>query len=108
MTWLLAGCVGSQNRTICELIRRRRNDENYGRQEGKDVSEDLLLCWGIGPSKAAEGGFGWQLLAELGKDEVEVLIRQSRALTTAEESKDTNNAEEATDGIAENIEQNKA
>lgn len=43
-----------QNRTLCEVIRRRRNDNNWGR-DGDNISQkipdDLVQCWGIGPTK---------------------------------------------------------
>ena len=50
-----------QNRTLCELVRRRRNDANWavrGKTGNDDtsssfssVSDDLVECWGIGASK---------------------------------------------------------
>lgn len=43
-----------QNRTLCELIRRRRCDPKWGKDDMNDVqkiADDLLECWGIGPSK---------------------------------------------------------
>ena len=43
-----------QNRTLCEVIRRRRNDPSWGIDDGKftqKLVQDLLECWGIGPSK---------------------------------------------------------
>lgn len=45
-----------QNRTLCEVIRRRRNDDNWGRDEDDDsqkIPNDLIQCWGIGPSKVS-------------------------------------------------------
>ena len=48
-----------QNRTLCEMIRRRRNDENWGMgDEISKISEDLLLCWGIGASKVRIRTYG--------------------------------------------------
>ena len=67
-----------QNRTICELIRRKRNTCTYATDT---IESDLLACWGIGPSKAKEGGYGYEMLEELAKDEVCEWLKQSRALS---------------------------
>lgn len=43
-----------QNRTLCELIRRRRCTPTWGKDDKNDIqkiADDLLECWGIGPSK---------------------------------------------------------
>jgi hypothetical protein len=43
-----------QNRTLCEVIRRRRNDPTWGKDNARfteKLVKDLLECWGIGPSK---------------------------------------------------------
>lgn len=43
-----------QNRTLCEVIRRRGNDPMWGKDNEKfteKLVKDLLQCWGIGPSK---------------------------------------------------------
>ena len=84
-----------QNRTLCELIRRRRNDINYATSKVQSststedvnkanamsvVESDLLACWGIGPSKAKEDGFGYEMLNELSTEEVVALFTQSRAV----------------------------
>ena len=69
-----------QNRTLCELIRRRRNDPKFA-CEGKEVDEiqqDLLSVWGLGPSKASEGGFGWEMLAVMNTDDNEKSLAASR------------------------------
>ncbi len=68
-----------QNRTLCELIRRRRNDVKFAK--GKDVNEiesDLLSVWGIGPSKATPDGFGWEMLDVLNTSENENYLILSR------------------------------
>lgn len=39
-----------QNRTIIEVIRRRRNNNNWCKEDNT-IYNDLLECWGIGPSK---------------------------------------------------------
>ena len=83
-----------QNRTLCELIRRRRNDTTFAsrqkgegdtknKKDGNDdedqaVEQDLLSVWGIGPSKAAHGGFGWEMLDVLDSKENAELLELSR------------------------------
>lgn len=69
-----------QNRTLCELIRRRRNDPKFA-CKGKEVDEiqqNLLSVWGLGPSKATEGGFGWEMLDVMNTDENEKFLAASR------------------------------
>ena len=68
-----------QNRTLCEVIRRRRNDPAYATAVDT-VESELLLCWGIGPSKAKESGFGRELLVELQAQAVVEWLEQSRKL----------------------------
>ena len=67
-----------QNRTLCELIRRRRNDVDYASKPDTAVEEDLLECWGIGPSKAAEGGYGREMLVILEQEELKEHMSRSR------------------------------
>ena len=68
-----------QNRTLCELIRRRRNDEKFAKEkEVNEIETDLLSVWGIGPSKATSGGFGWEMLDVLNKSENENYLTPSR------------------------------
>eukprot|EP00986_Skeletonema_menzelii_P005673 scaffold2111_cov146-Skeletonema_menzelii.AAC.2 len=68
-----------QNRTLCELIRRRRNDENFAKgKEANEIETDLLSVWGIGPSKATSGGFGWEMLDVLNTSENENYLMLSR------------------------------
>jgi len=83
-----------QNRTLCELIRRRRNDGAFasrprrggeGDAELATVEQDLLSVWGIGPSKAAQGGFGWEMLEVLDSDENSMLLELSRKRFNEEE-----------------------
>jgi len=77
-----------QNRTLCELIRRRRNDDEFAK--GKEVNEiesDLLSVWGIGPSKATAGGFGWEMLDILNTPENENYLMLSRKNDEAEDKK---------------------
>ena len=92
-----------QNKTMCELIRRKRNDANWanckvvtgnevGENDDKSIvavevewdemsAKDLLECWGIGPSKVKEGGFAWQALAVLNKPNMLELLDNSRKIT---------------------------
>ena len=79
-----------QNRTLCELVRRRRNDASWatGAESGdQDASssktEDLVECWGIGPSKAAPSGFGHEMLEVLGRPALQEKLKQSRAMPAA-------------------------
>ena len=64
-----------QNRTLCELIRRRRNDPKFACKEKEvdEIQQNLLSVWGLGPSKASEGGFGWEML-----DDNETFLAASR------------------------------
>lgn len=85
-----------QNRTLCELIRRRRNDSGFasrrgeeGNAEGGTVEQDLLSVWGIGPSKAAPGGFGWEMLEILESEENGRLLELSRTISTGEQKSPT-------------------
>jgi superfamily II DNA helicase RecQ len=65
-----------QNRTLCELIRRRRNNSQWAMSS--NPSNDLLECWGIGPSKVKEDGFGSQALIVLAQKEAEEKLDGSR------------------------------
>lgn len=62
-----------QNRTLAELIRRKRNDLNWAavpeNGDTEQMSEDLIMCWGIGAHKASEGGFGHSLIMEINNSE---------------------------------------
>ena len=79
-----------QNRTLCELIRRRRNDIGFAPRQGSEenartVEQDLLSVWGIGPSKATQGGFGWEMLEVLDSDENSRLLELSRVRSNGEQ-----------------------
>ena len=69
-----------QNRTLCELIRRRRNDPKFACKEKEvdEIQQNLLSVWGLGPSKASEGGFGWEMLNVINTDENEKFLAASR------------------------------
>lgn len=66
-----------QNRTLCEAIRRRRNDENFG-------MDDIVVwteIWGIGPGKIRtepKKGWAWELRDQLDVSEVKDFLRKSR------------------------------
>merc|ERR1712150_109620 len=45
-----------QNRTICELIRRSRRDENWAFPTSDERANELIECWGIGTSKSETYG----------------------------------------------------
>lgn len=88
-----------QNRTLCEMVRRRRNDPNWatgkrcssaefmssidsesepsGLSEFDRIVNDLLMCFGIGPSKSKLDGFAHQALQILNSDIVCKLIQGS-------------------------------
>lgn len=77
-----------QNRTLCELIRKKRNDVTFAcegvgsNEQTEEVEQDLLSVWGIGPSKAAPGGFAWEMLEVLGSEENVELLEVSRKVAT--------------------------
>ncbi|KAL7460932.1 hypothetical protein ACHAXS_001368 [Conticribra weissflogii] len=89
-----------QNRTLCELIRKRRNDaqfclfkldHDFNKSDVSKaltcesaVEKSLLSVWGIGPSKAAKDGFGWEMLEILASEENIVLLESSRKRTNAQ------------------------
>ena len=79
-----------QNRTLCELIRKKRNDSTFLTDQQGDqnntVEDQLLSVWGIGPSKAAEGGFGWEMLEILNAEDNAELLELSRKNVTQTES----------------------
>lgn len=59
-----------QNRTLAELVRRKRNNLNWASQgdDEKKLQGELLECWGIGPSRATAGGFGHELINLVNND----------------------------------------
>ena len=69
-----------QNRTLLELVRRRRNDATWALEAThEERMETALEVWGVGPSKAMEGGFAAEALVELNRASVDALISRSRA-----------------------------
>lgn len=74
-----------QNRTLCELIRKKRKDCTFLTDQGDQINtveNQLLSVWGIGPSKAAEGGFGWEMLEVLNAEDNAELLELSRKNVT--------------------------
>ncbi|KAL7526892.1 hypothetical protein ACHAXR_001697 [Thalassiosira sp. AJA248-18] len=71
-----------QDRTLCELIRKRRNDVRFASRcvtkNDTIVVQDLLTVWGIGPSKAAQGGVAWKILDVLDSEEIQKHLERSR------------------------------
>jgi|EP01033_Poteriospumella_lacustris_P007349 superfamily II DNA helicase RecQ len=70
-----------QNRTLAELVRRRRNDSSWAMASKSETDRecDLLECWGIGPSKAKQDGFGDLLMKEIDvSDHLEDYLAKSR------------------------------
>lgn len=66
-------------------------------------------CWGIGPSKAAEGGFGWDLAEELKSKEVVERLVESRKAGVPKEKEEQEEGEaqgecESGDGRADEAE----
>jgi len=73
-----------QNRTLLEFIRRKR-DKNWAvPMFSSDVTKDLLECWGIGPSKVEEDGFGQQMLKYFYDSKLDVLLKKSLELENNE------------------------
>ena len=60
-----------QNRSLLEFVRRRRNDAMWAAQRTHaDQLADLEDVWGVGPSKAMEGGFAGEAIAVLSGEAV--------------------------------------
>jgi hypothetical protein len=78
-----------QNRTLAELVRRKRNRDSWISLGlgNKTVEVDLLDCWGIGPSKAKLGGFGHQLAELLHTDSIAQRLEASRKLSPGSRSR---------------------
>ena len=65
-----------QNRTICELIRRRRNNKNWALATSETRPDELIDCWGIGPSKSET--YGVEMIEIV--DKWEETLEKSRSL----------------------------
>mmetsp|Transcript_4248 Transcript_4248/g.6100 ORF Transcript_4248/g.6100 Transcript_4248/m.6100 type:complete len:262 (-) Transcript_4248:225-1010(-) len=81
-----------QNHTLCELIRRVRNDPTWGAliildennvkrsRSEEDVANDLIQCWGLGPSKVKADGFGPEMMGVIEEETNVKLLDSSRAI----------------------------
>ena len=74
-----------QTRTLCEAIRRRRNDELFG----KDEIVEWTDIWGIGPGKIRtqpDRGWAWELREQLDLPETTSLLAKSREMAPTTEA----------------------
>jgi hypothetical protein len=75
-----------QNKTLCEVIRKRRNDKNWGASTDLDaVSKDFLTCWGIGKRKVlgcdnSNEGFAHELQKVMQNPEIAAKLEESAKL----------------------------
>jgi hypothetical protein len=71
-----------QNRTLVEVIRRRRNDSSWAKLIDNNTDKrkvELLETWGIGNSKVQDGGYGIDLIELMDMDdEINKLFTNSR------------------------------
>ena len=78
-----------QDRTLCEMVRRRRNDPSWGYYDAiqsdeecgdcadkktatplSTIQEQLRQCWGVGPSKVKdEDGFAFEAISIMNKSQ---------------------------------------
>lgn len=60
-----------QNRTLAELVRRRRSASDWASSSMSEEEREnrLLECWGIGPSKAKKDGYGDLLMQVIDNNE---------------------------------------
>jgi hypothetical protein len=80
-----------QNRTLAEFIRKKRNDRDWAvpadpptEESTKKLTDDLLMCWGIGPRKVRdEDGYAHQMNKLFLQDNSELpeLLEKSRKLS---------------------------
>ncbi len=69
----------AQNRTLVELIRRKRRDPNWASGDERDVYEDLRDCWGIGSYKGRSGHEGFEMIQFMNQNKrIQDLLQQSR------------------------------
>ena len=73
-----------QNRTLVEVIRRRRNDSSWAKLIDDNTDKrkvELLETWGIGNSKVQDGGYGIDLIELIDSDdEINKLFTNSRKI----------------------------
>lgn len=75
----LRGGTYDSNRTLCELIRQRRNDVSFASRKAskEDVAlEELQTVWGVGPYRAER--FGNEILDSLDSKKNTKLLKLSR------------------------------
>ena len=72
-----------QNRTLCEMVRRRRNDPTFA---GTGDTAKLIEVWGIGPSKVDT--FGPEMIAILEAEEALQFLVHSRELKQESEAEE--------------------
>jgi hypothetical protein len=72
-----------QNRTLCEFIRRKRNDERFASSQLSEegLEESLLECWGIGPTKVKPGNFGRLINDNFAEEEIISHLQNSRKMS---------------------------
>lgn len=74
----------AMNRTLLEMVRRRRNDSAWATSADDDArAADLIQCWGIGPAKAKTDGFGAELARVLDQPDMQDVIERSRRRSEA-------------------------
>jgi hypothetical protein len=73
-----------QNRTLCEIIRRKRNDIAWADPGLPDEMQYSTLreAWGIGDAKAKSGGIGREIVSVLEEAQNRDLLEKSRMLAT--------------------------
>jgi len=73
-----------QNRTLVEVIRRRRNDSSWAKLTDNNTDKrkvELLETWGIGNSKVQDGGYGIDLIELMDSDdEINKFFTNSRKI----------------------------
>jgi len=72
------------NRTLLEMVRRRRNDAAWATSADDDArAADLIQCWGIGSTKAKKDGVGDELSRVLDRPDVLDVLERSRRRSEA-------------------------
>mmetsp|Transcript_27479 Transcript_27479/g.26288 ORF Transcript_27479/g.26288 Transcript_27479/m.26288 type:complete len:370 (+) Transcript_27479:66-1175(+) len=110
-----------QNKTICIIIRMRRNNDSWARKQFKvdqsnplelsqadikDIATDLLECWGIGPIKIQyPDGFGFEILHEMEDPEIVEHFQVSRLLAGGSADDDIEDADQTGDSNSSSIDQ---
>ena len=66
-----------QNRSLCDFVRRKRNDPCFGAITAPEPCEELLAVWGCGPSKIQAESYGPEAVRVLEDAEVVSLLSRS-------------------------------